>query len=89
MQIKAKGLNIEYENGYFLGFSITIDSIREFCEYHKIKFDDEDLGIFGVVSGRKAAIHSFMLTQYFSIALNNNWRKRHGIPMLKRKYLQI
>ena len=42
MQIKAKGLNIEYQNGH-IGFLLTEDAVKEFCDYKKIQYDDKDI----------------------------------------------
>lgn len=83
MQIKIKGLNIEYKQGK-LGLLLTGDAVKEFCDYHKIPYDDKDFGINGVVTTRKLEIHTKMVYEFSKIATNNNWRKRHGIPMRRK-----
>lgn len=83
MQIKFKGLNIEYEKGKPLGFMLTREAVKEFCDYHKIPYDDKDFGINGVITTRKLAIHTKMVYEFSKIEANNNWRKRHRIPMRK------
>ena len=81
MQIKFKGLNIEYEKGKPLGFMLTREAVKEFFDYHKISYDDKDFGINGIVTTRKLAIHTKMVYEFSKIEANNNWRKRHRIPM--------
>lgn len=83
MQIKFKGLNIEYEKGKPLCFMLTREAVKEFCDYHKIPYDDKDFGINGVVTTRKWDIHTKMVYEFSKIA-TNNWRKRHGIPMRRK-----
>lgn len=85
MQIKAKGLNIEYQNGH-IGFLLTEDAVKEFCDYQKIQYDDKDIHTRGAVTTQKLYIQ-IQMVYTFSKIVTNNWRKRHGIPMLKRKYL--
>lgn len=84
MQIKIKGLNIEYKQGK-LGLLLTGDAVKEFCDYHNIPYYDEDFCTNGVVTTRKWAIHTKMVYEFSKITANNNWRKRHGIPM-RRKF---
>lgn len=52
MRIKIKGLNIEYEQGK-LGFLLTEDAVKEFCDYNKIPFDDKDIHTNGAVATKK------------------------------------
>ena len=85
MQIKVKGLNIEYQNGH-IGFLLTQDAVKEFCDYQKIQYDDKDIHTIGAVTTQKLYIQ-IQMVYTFSKIVTNNWRKRHGIPMLKRKYL--
>lgn len=82
MQIKTKGLNIEYEQGK-LGFLLTEDAVKEFCEYNKIPFDDKDINTSGIVTTKKLFVHTQMMWTFSKIA-TNNWRKRHGIPMRRK-----
>lgn len=86
MRIKAKGLNIEYQNGH-IGFLLTQDAVKEFCDYQKIPYDDKDIHTSGAVTTTKLYIQ-IQIGYTFSRIITNNLRKRHGIPMLKRKYLQ-
>ena len=81
MRIKFKGLNIEYEKGKPLRFMMTREAVKEFCDYHKIPYDDKDFDINGVVTTRRLEIHTKMLFEFSKIYLNNNRRERHGIPM--------
>ena len=83
MQIKTKGLNIEYEQGK-LGFLLTEDAVKEFCDYHNIPYCDEDFSTNGVITTRKLCVHTQMMCTFSKIA-TNNWRNRHGIPM-RRKF---
>ena len=53
MRIKFNGLNIEYEKGKPLCFMMTREAVKEFCDYHKIPYDDKDFGINGDVTTRK------------------------------------
>ena len=82
MQIKIKGLNIEYKQGK-LGFLLTEDAVKEFCEYNKIPFDDEDIHTSGIDTTKKLFVHTQMMWTFSKIA-TNNWRKRHGIPMRRK-----
>lgn len=84
MQIKIKGLNVEYEKGKPLGFLFTRKAVKEFCDYNKIPFDDKDIHTNGAVATKKLAIHMKMVYEFSKIATNNNWRKRHGIPMRRK-----
>ena len=84
MQIKFKGLNIKYEKGKPLGFILTREAVKEFCDYHKIPYNDKDFSINGVVTTRKWAIHTKMVCEFSKIEANNNWRKRHRIPMRRK-----
>lgn len=83
MQIKIKGLNIEYKQGK-LGFLLTDDAVKEFCDYNKISFDDKDIHTNGAVTTKKLAIHMKMVYEFSKIVTNNNWRKRNGIPMRRK-----
>lgn len=82
MQIKIKGLNIEYKQGK-LGFLLAEDAVKEFCEYNKIPFDDKDIHTSGIVTTKKFFVHTQMMWTFSKIA-TNNWRKRHGIPMRRK-----
>ena len=73
MQIKFKGLNIEYEKGKPLGFMLTREAVKEFCDYHKIPYDDKDFDINGVVTTRRLEIHTKMVFEFSKIYLNNNF----------------
>lgn len=84
MRIKFEGLNIEYEKGKPLCFMMTREAVKEFCNFHKIPYDDKDFDINCVVTTRRLAIHTKMLFEFSKIYLNNNWRKRHGIPMRRK-----
>lgn len=84
MQIKFKGLNIEYEKGKPLSFLLTRKEVKKFCDYHNIPYYDEDFSTNGVVTTRKWAIHTKMVYEFSKITANNNWRKRHGIPMRRK-----
>ena len=84
MRIKFNGLNIEYEKGKPLCFMMTREAVKEFCDYHKIPYDDKDFGINGVVTTRKWEIHTKMVYEFSKIEANNNWRKRHRIPMRRK-----
>lgn len=84
MRIKFKGLNIEYEKGKPLCFMMTREAVKEFCDYYKISYDDKDFDINGVVTTRKWEIHTKMVYEFSKIEANNNWRKRHRIPMRRK-----
>lgn len=82
MQIKIKGLNIEYKQGE-LGFLLTEDAVKEFCDYNKIPCDDKDVHTSCIVT-TKMFIQIKMAYEFSKITANNNWRKRHGIPMRRK-----
>lgn len=83
MQIKTKGLYIEYNQGH-LALSMTEDAVKEFCDYYKIPYTEEEIHTNGVVTTKILYIHSHMFGKYAEILLNNNWRKRHGVPMIRK-----
>ena len=83
MQIKTKGLNIGYNQGY-LALSMTEDAMKEFCDYHGIPYTEGKLHTNGIVTTRKWKIQSKMIHEYSKIVLNNNWRRRHRIPMIRK-----
>lgn len=80
--IKIKCLNIEYKQG-ILGFLLTEDAIKEFCDYSNIQYDDKDICTSGIVTTKKSFIHTEMMRTFSKIA-TNNWRKQHGIPMRRK-----
>ena len=83
MQIKTKGLNIGYNQGY-LALSMTEDAMKEFWDYYGIPYTEGKLHTNGIVTTRKWKIQSKMIHEYSKIVLNNNWRRRHRIPMIRK-----
>ena len=81
MNLKIRGLNIVIENrksGYFM----TNEAQKEFCQYHGIPYEERKGGV--VTTGR-AYVHGLMLRTFADVATNNNWRKMHGLPLIRRR----
>lgn len=83
MKFKIKGLNIVYNQGHLM-FLMTEDAMKEFCDYHGIPYTDGELHTNGIVTTRKWKIQSKMIHEYSKLVLNNNWRRRHRIPMIRK-----
>lgn len=81
MNLKTRGLNIVIENKN-LGYSMTNEAQKEFCRYHGIPYEESKGGV--VTTGR-AYVHGLMLRTFADVATNNNWRKMHGLPLIRRR----
>lgn len=82
MNLKIRGLTVNIDENKNLGFLMTDGAVKEFCEYHNIQYD-ESKG--GVVATMKAAYHGAMLQEFWKIGTNNNWRKMHNLPLIRRR----
>lgn len=82
MELKIKGLRILIDKNKNLGFCMKNEAVKEFCEYHKIPYEESNGG---AVTTIRAACHSSMLSVFWKIVTNNNWRKMHHLPMVRRK----
>lgn len=81
MNLKIRGLTVNIDENKDLGFLMTNDAIKEFCKYHNIQYA-ESKG--GAVTTMKARYHSAMFKEFWKISTNNNWRKMHHLPMIRR-----
>ena len=81
MELKIKGLNIEIDKNKNIGFLLTKDAVKEFCEYHHILYEKIQEG---VVTTRKAYYHGKMVFELWELITNNNWRKMHHLPLIRR-----
>lgn len=79
MNLKIRGLNIVIDNKG-LGYRMTNEAQKEFCQYHGIPYE-ESKG--GAVTTARAYVHSLMLRTFEDVATNNNWRKMHGLPLIR------
>ena len=77
--LKIRGLNIVIDNKG-LGYRMTNEAQKEFCQYHGISYEESKGG--AVTTGR-AYVHSLMLRTFADVATNNNWRKMHGLPLIR------
>lgn len=81
VNLKARGLNITTETKN-LGYLMTNDAQKEFCQYHGILYEESENG---AVTTARAYVQGFMFKEFAKIATNNNWRKMHGLPLIRRK----
>lgn len=81
MNLKIRGLNITTENKN-LGYLMTNEAQKEFCQYHGMAYQESNNG---AVTTKRGIIHSLMFCEFSKIALNNNWRKMHGLPLIRRR----
>lgn len=84
MNLKIRGLRIYLDNNKNFGFCLRDDAVKEFCDYHKIPYKDEDIYTIGAVPTKKFFIHQKMMWDFLKMATNNNWRKIHNLPMIRR-----
>lgn len=82
MNLKIRGLTVNIDENKNLGFLMTSNAVKEFCEYHNIPYE-ESKG--GVVTTAKARYHSAMLKEFWKISTNNNWRKIHHLLLIMRR----
>lgn len=82
MNLKIRGLTVNIDANKNLGFLMTNEAVREFCDYHNIPYE-ESKG--GAVTTMKAGYHSAMLREFWKIGTNNNWRKMHHLPLIRRR----
>lgn len=82
MNLKIKGLTVNIDENKNLGLLMTSDAAKEFCEYHNIPYE-ESKG--GAVTTAKARYHGAMLKEFWKISTNNNWRKIHNLPIIRRR----
>lgn len=85
MELKTRGLLISIDENKNLGFCLTDKAVKEFCEYHKITYEDKDIYTNGLVPTKKFFIHQKMLAEFSKIGTCNNWRKMHHLPLIRRK----
>lgn len=81
MNLKIRGLNIVVENKN-LGYSMTNEAQKEFCQYHEIPYEENQIG---VVTTARGYVHGLMLRTFAEIGTCNNWRKMHGLPLIRRR----
>ena len=82
MNLKIKGLDINIDENKNLGFLMTNEAVKEFCNYHNIPYEKNDGG---AVTAMKAGCYGAMLKEFWKIGTNNNWRKIHHLPMIRRR----
>lgn len=85
MELKIRGLKVFINKNKSFGFCLADEAVKEFCDYYKIPYKDEDIYTNGAVSTKKFFIHQKILQKFWEIATNNNWRKIHHLPMIKRR----
>lgn len=81
MNLKTRGLNITTDNKN-LGYLMTNEAQKEFCQYHGMTYEESNNG---AVTTKRGIIHSLMFSEFSKIALNNNWCKMHGLPLIRRR----
>lgn len=86
MNLKIRGLTVNIDENKNLGFLMTNDAVKEFCEYHNIPYEESKSG---AVTTAKARYHSAMLKEFWKISANNNWRKMHHLPLIRRKKINV
>lgn len=80
MNLKIKGLTVNIDKNKNLGFLMTNEAVKEFCECHNIPYEESR-----AVTTMKAGCHGAMLKEFWEIGTNNNWRKIHHLPMIRRR----
>lgn len=86
MNLKIKGLNINIDENKNVGFLLNNDALKEFCDYHKIDYEDKDIYTNGAASKKKSLIYQKMALICSEILTNNNWRKMHHLPLIRRRW---
>lgn len=81
MNLKIRGLNIVIKNKN-LGYSMTNEAQKEFCQYHGIPYEENQSG---VVTTARGYVHGLMFRTFREIGTCNNWRKIHGLPLFRRR----